>query len=497
MQKITLLFSFLITLALSTAVIVFFNEERRNINIEPQELYQVYLAGEKIAVIKSKEKLESYIDQKQSELKTKYKVDKVYPPKNLNIQKYISYGEKVMSEEEVYKLINEKSPFTVKGWTFRIKSQNEGGEDKVVNVIEYDTFKNASNITIEAFIPKEDYMLYLEEKQSEIKDTGKIIENVYIPSGDIKQKENYISVNEIIFTDERELAKYLLFGTTGEQQKYVVKAGETIDQIAFNNKLGTEEFLIVNPIFKDANSLLTPGQEVSVAVINPLFKVVVEEHIVEDQVIKYNTKTTYDSSMYYGTTIVNQEGADGLERITIKRQTVNGEVHNAYIDNSKTTVLKQAVEKVVVKGTKRVGGDITISFDGEWAWPTLPYYIITSKYGYRWGSYHEGVDISGTGEGSPIFAANDGVVVNDMGSWTLGKHIVLKHGNNYYTLYAHLSKEYVSIGQIVKKGSIIGAMGHTGRVVGDPGTHLHFGAYIGNEFGPFTDKHFDPFKLYR
>lgn len=495
MQKITLFFSFLITLALSTAVIVFFDEERRNINIEPQELYQVYLAGEKIAVIESKEKLESYIDQKQSELKTKYKVDKIYPPKNLNIQKYISYGEKVMSEEEVYKLINEKSPFTVKGWTFKIISQTEGEKDKIVNVIDDDIFVNASNITIEAFVPKEEYKLYLEEKQPEIKDVGKIIEKIDIPN--IKKKENYISVNEPIFTDEKELAKYLLFGTTGEQQKYVVKAGETIDQIAYNNKLGTEEFLIVNPSFKDANSLLTPGQEVSVAVINPIIKVVVEEHIVEDQVIKYNTKTTYDSTMYYGTNVVKQEGADGLERITIKRQTVNGEVHNAFIDVSKTTVLKQAVEKIVVSGTKRVGGDITIVLNGEWVWPTLPYYIITSKYGYRWGSYHEGLDISGTGEGSPIFAANDGVVVNDMGSWTLGKHIVLKHGNNYYTLYAHLSKEYVSIGQIVKKGSIIGAMGHTGRVVGNPGTHLHFGAYLGNEFGPYLDKHFDPYKLYR
>lgn len=492
LQKITLFFTFLITLALSTVIIVFFDDERANLNAMPKDLYQVYLAGEKIGVIASKAKLEAYIDKKQDEIKAKYNVTNVYPPKNLNIQKYVSYGDKVLTESQVYELIKEKNPFTIKGYVITIKTV----EPKVINVIDKNLFTEAVTKTVEAFVPKDDYESFKNETQKQIDTTGKLIEDLYI-SEDITVKQSFISTDEYIFTDGNLLAKYLLFGTTEDQEKYVVKDGDTIEQISFNHKLGAEEFLIVNPEFSNSNSLLFPGQEVSVGLIKPIFNVVVEEHIVEDQTIKFDTETIYDSNLAYGYSETRQEGASGIERVIQKRQTTNGVITNVQIDRSASSIIKEPVKKIVVKGTKSSGGGtVIISNDGEWAWPTNPTYVITSRYGYRWGVLHEGVDISGTGYGSPIYAARDGVVANPATSWTLGVHAIVGHDNNQYTMYAHMAKSYVKPGQTVKRGQIIGTMGNSGNVYGTTGTHLHFGLFIGEPYKPGS-RTADPLRLYK
>jgi len=496
-QKITWLFTFLITLTLSTVIIIFFEDERVSNYNAPKEAYQVYLAGEKIGVVKSKDKLEEYIDKKQAEIKEKYNVDKVYPPKALNIQKHISYAGKVLDEKQIYEIIKEKSPFTVKGWTFTIKSTEEGQEDKVVNVVDYELFLNAIHKTVEAFVSADEYKLFLEEKQPEIKTTGKIIEDIYIPSEQIKEKETYISTDEYIFTDENELAKFLLFGTTEEQQKYKVKEGDTISQIAFDHKLGTSEFLIVNPEFKNPNSLLFPGQEVSVGLINPLFDVVVEEHIVSDQEIRFATEITYDESLPYGETKVIQEGINGIERVIQKRQTTNGAITNVQIDRASTTTIKEPVKKKIVQGIKTpTGGTITISSDGNWVWPTNTPYVITSEYGYRWRKFHNAIDISGTGYGSPIYAAKAGKVILSKYHSEFGNYIIIEHEDNIYTLYSHNAKNFAKVGQTVEAGQIIATMGNTGYVVGVTGTHLHFAVYVGNPNLPGA-KTTNPMSLYK
>ena len=495
MQKVTLLFTFLITLALSTVIIVFFEDERTNTLIEPRELYQVYLAGEKIGVIESKKKLEEYIDKKQEEIKTKYNVGNVYPPKNLNIQEYISYGEKVLTEEEVYNKINEVSPFTVKGKIIRIKASTEGEQDKIVNVLSIELFNKAAKKVVEHFVDHDDLQLYVDETQPEIKETGKIIENVSQSS--LFERDAYISVNETIFTDENELSKYLLFGTTNEQKKYVVKDGDTIEQIAFNNQLGTEEFLVANPEFSNSNSLLFPGQEVSVGLIDPTIDITVVEHIVEDQPVKFDTETVYDDTLAYGTTKVKQEGVDGTFRVVEKRRTINGVIEDVQIDRLASTILKEPINKIIVKGTKKNdGGTAIISPDGKWVWPTNAPYVITTYYGYRWGQMHAAIDVSGTGYGSPIRAARAGTVLTSGSDKTRGNYLVLVHDSNYYTIYLHLAKKYASLGQSVAAGQVIATMGNTGFVVGVTGTHLHFAVHIGEPYkaGTLT---VNPLTLYR
>ena len=134
-----------------------------------------------------------------------------------------------------------------------------------------------------------------------------------------------------------------------------------------------------------------------------------------------------------------------------------------------------------------------------WAWPTDSNYVITSTFGYRWGSMHDAIDISGPGYGSNIYAANNGVVTVVKGGCVAGdtscngkggNYIVINHNsNNYYTVYMHLKDIKVSVGQVVTRGQVIGTMGNTGNVVPVPtasapylGTHLHFALYIGQPY---------------
>ncbi len=83
------------------------------------------------------------------------------------------------------------------------------------------------------------------------------------------------------------------------------------------------------------------------------------------------------------------------------------------------------------------------------------------------------VDIAST-YGAAIYAAANGKVIISKGlGWHggYGSYIVINHPNGTQTLYAHLSKNYVSKDQYVKQGQIIGAMGSSGK---STGTHLHF-----------------------
>ncbi len=83
---------------------------------------------------------------------------------------------------------------------------------------------------------------------------------------------------------------------------------------------------------------------------------------------------------------------------------------------------------------------------------------------------HNGIDI-GVRMRTPVGAANDGVVIYAGWAGGYGKMIKIKHYNGYTTLYGHLSRIYVRVGQKVKKGQIIARSGNTGRVTGP---HLHF-----------------------
>ncbi|MGK0288703.1 MAG: murein DD-endopeptidase MepM/ murein hydrolase activator NlpD [bacterium] len=107
---------------------------------------------------------------------------------------------------------------------------------------------------------------------------------------------------------------------------------------------------------------------------------------------------------------------------------------------------------------------------------------ITSRYGKRLDPFtgrqrrHEGLDFAGRPY-TPIYAPADGVVTGSFVNGGYGNFIVISHGYNITTRYAHLAKFEVKAGAKVKRGQLIGRMGNTGR---STGTHLHYEILIGD-----------------
>jgi len=107
-------------------------------------------------------------------------------------------------------------------------------------------------------------------------------------------------------------------------------------------------------------------------------------------------------------------------------------------------------------------------------WPTRGW--LTSKFGYRIDpftglkQFHEGIDIANR-IGTPVAAPADGVVSHIRKYFFLGTTLEIKHGYGIITRYGHLSKVYVKVGQKVKRGERIGAIGNSGR---STGPHLHY-----------------------
>jgi murein DD-endopeptidase MepM/ murein hydrolase activator NlpD len=105
---------------------------------------------------------------------------------------------------------------------------------------------------------------------------------------------------------------------------------------------------------------------------------------------------------------------------------------------------------------------------GGYIWPVNG--PVVSPFGMRWGRLHAGVDIA-VPAGTPIRAAAGGSIA--MAGWMggYGQYTCIQHGGGIATCYAHQSSIGVSVGQSVKQGQVIGAVGCTGHCFGD---HLHF-----------------------
>ncbi len=481
-----------ITIALMISLVILFITPKEE-TLTPKNVYRVYLAGKSVGLINDKDSLDEYIDKEQQTLKDKYKADKVYAPEDLEIVKDITFKENISTTEEIYNKIKDIEPFTIKGYEITIEgldTTNEQGEeikgkDQTIYVLDKAVFEESMDNTIRSFVDSDNYDKYLNNEQKEIEsgDTGTIIENIYIENK-ITIKETNIPSDETIYESVNDLSKYLLFGTLDEQQKYTVQRGDTISDVSFNNKLSNEEFLIANPEFTDANNLLYEGQNVTISIIKPQFRLVEIDHQVTTQDIPYETETRYDNSKYTNYEETIQEGVVGSQLVTSKVEKVNGQVENAVIDNTATKVLKEPIKRIIVKGTKQAGGSGGVNsglssnskVEGYWLWPTRTPYYISSPYSYRWGTLHDGMDIAGAGYGSPIYASNNGIVVASSYKWDNGQYIVINHNNGYYTMYAHLAERYVSVGQEVTQGQTIGSMGQSGFATG---VHLHFGLWRG------------------
>ena len=100
---------------------------------------------------------------------------------------------------------------------------------------------------------------------------------------------------------------------------------------------------------------------------------------------------------------------------------------------------------------------------------------VTSCYGARWGTMHQGIDIAAP-IGTPIHVPEDGVVLQAGPASGFGQAVYVQHGDGQITVYGHVNQFFVSAGQVVRAGDHIADVGNKGQ---STGPHLHFEVHQG------------------
>ena len=220
-----------------------------------------------------------------------------------------------------------------------------------------------------------------------------------------------------------------------------------------------------NPDLTGEDEELTEGQTLvsSEATAELLqVKVVERQSVLED--VQYDVVKTESDEYDFGKEVVVQEGQLGLQEVTSDVTYINGKVSAIDIVNI-TTVIEPVSEQVIV-GTKLQSDMVAQVGSGNFYWPVPDYKGVT-----RWVENDRYATDITANYGTPIIAADSGVVVTAGTHWSYGNYVVIDHGNGWKTLYAHMSSIAVTTGQSVTGGQTIGYVGQTGVATG---CHCHF-----------------------
>jgi len=191
---------------------------------------------------------------------------------------------------------------------------------------------------------------------------------------------------------------------------------------------------------------------------------------VVNEVLPYKTINQDTDKLLSGQTFISQKGVDGLVDSTYKVEYVEGKVAGRTLVDQKIT--KETIPMIVLVGTH-------IPTKEELAtMPTGTYILpykgkLTSTYGWRndlgYREFHAAWDICGP-LGSSVVAIDGGTVIFTGNESGYGNYVMIDHGNNLVTLYAHLKSISVKVGNKIGQGGEVGKMGCTGNATG---VHVH------------------------
>lgn len=345
--------------------------------------------------------------------------------------------------------------------------------------------------------------------ETQISDTEKKISDL---EKDIEQKEKDIDVGLEHFK-ERLLAMYVsgndslasaLVGSTDFFD--MLSKVELISQVSkYDNELVTslqtqleqyeESKILLDSTKQDLNDSLTEQQSYqaefkdAITELNNEYK---ESQDYQDKLNAEKNSKQKNIEQYEKDSAAKQSEIDKINDIILQQQNQQEEEpeeennsnnnYNSDSNNDDDDDNNNSTSQSGTTNTSTGSGD----FNGSLTWPVPGHYVISSGYEYRWGSFHQGIDISdGNTMGAAIVAADSGTVSYVATGCThnygkdgscgcnggYGNYVLIDHGNGVSTWYAHCSEIYVSPGQSVSRSETIGTAGSTGW---STGAHLHF-----------------------
>ncbi|MBI4437367.1 M23 family metallopeptidase [Candidatus Uhrbacteria bacterium] len=229
-------------------------------------------------------------------------------------------------------------------------------------------------------------------------------------------------------------------------ESYVIQEGDTLGQVAEKFGLSLSTILWSNNL--SYTSTIQPGDELSILPVDGVLYTVRSG----DTLSSIARNFSVDAK-----TVMAQNGLASADRLAIgdKLLLPGGEPPTPVSAARRSTSLS---ELFTAPSSSAV-------VSGGWTWPTN-WRVITQYYTWR----HTGIDIDGD-YSTFSYASRGGVVIYSGWRSGYGLTVEVDHGDGYVTRYAHHSKNFVSVGQVVEAGQALAQTGSTGR---STGTHLHF-----------------------
>lgn len=397
--------------------------------------YTVSMNGSEVGKVRSKNEIEALLIQVKEQFKKQHNAE-VGIAGEITYTKTRASKKEIMNEQAVEAFVKNDIVYTLQ--TYSIKANGN-------TIAALKTQKEAEEVL-------EAVKAAVVDKQ----DAAKYKEVTFAEKVEIKQEFN--QQDEIMKAEE--VAAYILKGTN-EQKIHKVQEGESVWAISRKYNISIDELQKANPKM-DPNKIKI-DQEINLVVPKPLISVKTIEVAEYKENIPFEQNVQLSSSLYKDQSSIKVKGQYGERQVVAEVVKINN------IEDSRTVisekVIKQPVTQVLIKGTKEPPPK---KGTGTFRMPTRG--RLTSRYGARWGRTHEGIDLAAP-IGTPVYAADGGVVTWVGTRGTYGKLIQIDHGGGYVTYYGHLSKYSVKVGEKVYKGERIGSVGNTGR---STGPHLHF-----------------------
>ncbi len=460
-------------------------QEMTAVNDVPRQVYKIYDCGELLGIITDIEKINQYLDDVYKE---KYEED--FPESNLGIGvdmmivEETSYNEYEDIDDEICEYLYKNSYFSIEA--YRIEFSDSKGVYAVIYVKDIDDFYTARNRYLTNYISQESLDLLTNGKTTSVLSTyGEREVSVNILETITVTKE-YAATNEII-TSSREILDYLCYGENTEPIYYTVQEGDTIDGIASRQGLssGQEVVTINSDVLSSRDQVITPGDILNIREFeSPITVVVVREEITKEVVYPDLPIYREDPKLPAGVSATEQAPINGSANVSRMVTYTNGDITGYEVTSRVVTnPPQQAIYKT---GTKDIPGIGT----GTYRWP-----VENPIISCGWGCYydHAAIDVQNRLDlYGLIYATDRGTVIAAAYQYINGYYVIIDHGNGIKSYYGHMRTEpYVTEGQIVDQGDVIGQIGMSGRATAP---HVHFFFYTGDSYVPH-DMHFSPCEM--
>lgn len=403
--------------------------------------YEYIYNGKVLGAVKNQEDVYKTIDIIGDKLSTQYDADiTIDKKKDIRFKKIVAFNQDLDSKDDILNRLTYMRDMKAIGHGIYL-------DGSLVAILE-------SEKTAKAILAEIQNKYVKKNPNIEYKKIG-FAENIEIK--DVETKLGNIQAREKVL-------EYLMTGAV-EEQIHVVQSGETFSEIAKMYGMKQSELKASNPDVVPEK--LSIGQAISLNQIVPLVTVQTTEIAQYKEAIPFEIKYENTANLFKNEQTVKSRGTNGEKDVVAEIVRNNGiEVSRNELS---ATVLTEPVAQVVLVGTKEPPPLIGT---GSFIYPIRG--TLTSRFGYRWGRLHSGIDLAAP-IGTHIKASDGGKVTFSGYNGSLGYMVAIDHGGGRVTWYGHCSKLFVKKGDKVYQGQHIANVGNTGR---STGPHCHFEVHI-------------------